>query len=150
MPCKTKYGVQFVGYSAKIIARKYRREVDYAMLDFVAGVASIHVEGGFVMVPKRTELAPFLKILPTLASELKDRLRERETAGPRERLSLSCGPNTVLVTPGTELNSFIRQVTKRFSEIEQVVEQAEEIGLRIKRRPTQSILRSCAGLAFVA
>ena len=137
MQYKTKYGVQFVGYSAKVIARKYGRQVDYAMLDFAGGGTSIHVEGGLVMVPKRTELAPFLKILPTLATELKDRLREREreTADPLERRSLSCGPNTVLIPLGTEINSFIRQVTKRFSEIEKVLEQAEEIGLRIKRRP---------------
>jgi hypothetical protein len=135
MQRKTKYGVQFVGYSAKVIARKYGREAEYAMLDFFSGATSVRVEGGWVIVPKRTDLAPFLKILPTLATELKDLLRERENVGPLEPRSLSCGPNTVLLLPGTEINSFIRQVTRRFSEIEQVLEQAEEIGLRIKHRP---------------
>jgi hypothetical protein len=39
------------------------------------------------------------------------------------------------VAPGTVINRFTRQLTKRFIEIERVLEQAEEIGLRIKRRP---------------
>ncbi len=50
-------------------------------------------------------------------------------------ISLPCGPNTVSVAPGTDIKRFIRQVTERFTEIEQVLEQAEEIGLGIKRRP---------------
>jgi hypothetical protein len=62
MPRKAKYGVQFIGYSARVIAReKYGREVDYAMLDFVSGATSMHADGGWVMVPKRTDVEPFLK-----------------------------------------------------------------------------------------
>ena len=146
MQYKTKYGVQFVGYSAKVIARKYGRQVDYAMLDFAGGGTSIHVEGGLVMVPKRTELAPFLKILPTLATELKDRLREREreTADPLERRSLSCGPNTVSIAPRTDVNRFIRAVMKRFNEIEQILQQADVIGLRLNRRPYSAYIDEIA------
>ena len=48
MPRKAKYGVQFIGYSALVIAReKYGREVDYAMLDFVSGATSMHADGGW-------------------------------------------------------------------------------------------------------
>jgi hypothetical protein len=42
------------------------------------------------------------------------------------------GPNTVSVAPGTVINRFIRQLTKRFIEIERVLEQAEEIGIKDK------------------
>jgi hypothetical protein len=70
MPRKAKYGVQFIGYSARVIAReKYGREVDYAMLDFVSGATSMHADGGWVMVPKRTDVEPFLKNLPKLAND---------------------------------------------------------------------------------
>jgi hypothetical protein len=75
---KAKYGVQFIGYSARVIAReKYGREVDYAMLDFVSGATSMHADGGWVMVPKRTDVEPFLKNRPKLANDLEDRLRQR-------------------------------------------------------------------------
>jgi hypothetical protein len=33
------------------------------------------------------------------------------------------------------MSRFIRQITKRFTEIEQVLDQAEQIGSRINRRP---------------
>jgi hypothetical protein len=46
-------------------------------------------------------------------------------------LSVSFGPNTVSVAPGT-VNRFIRQLTKRFIEIERVLEHAEEIGIMDK------------------
>jgi len=149
MPRKAKYGVQFIGYSARVIAReKYGREVDYAMLDFVSGTTSMHADGGWVMVPKRIDVEPFLKSLPKLANDIDDRLCQRggelsqkaagqpePTVAAGDMISLSYGPNTISVAAGTEINSFIRQVTKRFTEIEQVLEQAEKIGLRIKRRP---------------
>src|SRR5262249_14667444 len=90
----------------------------------------------------------FLKNLPNLANDLQDHLRQRgielsrkaanqpePTFAASDMISLSCGPNTVSVAVGTEINQFIRQVTKRFTEIEQVLEQAEKIGSGIKRRP---------------
>jgi hypothetical protein len=49
---------------------------------------------------------------------------ERGTAD--DMITVSFGPNTVLVAPGTVINRFIRQLTKRFIEIELVLEQAEE------------------------
>ena len=146
MPREPRYGVKFVGYSADVIARKYGRDVVYATLDFVSGAAFMNAEGGLVTVDKRIDLKPFLESLPKLANELQEALlRQRngdlsqQAAGERgaadERVDVSFGPNTVSVAPGTVINRFIRQLTKRFIEIERVLEQAEEIGLRIKRRP---------------
>ena len=120
----------------------------YAELDFVIGGVCMHADGGFVVVPKRIDLKPFLESLPKLATELEEALlrqRNRElsqqTTGVAERgavddmVRVSCGPNTVSVAPGTVINRFIRQLTKRFIEIELLLEQAEEIGLRIERQP---------------
>jgi hypothetical protein len=144
-----RYGVQFVGYLANVIDRKYGREITFATLDFVSGTAFLHADGGSVTAPKRIELKPFLESLPKLANELQEALlRQRngelsqQTTGMPERtgsadesVSVSFGPNTVSVAAGTVINRFIRQLTQRHIETERVLEQAEEIGLRIKRRP---------------
>jgi hypothetical protein len=148
MQREAQYGVKFVGYSAYVIARgKYGREVEYATLDFVSGAASMHADGGWVLVHKRIDLEPFLKSLPEIANELRDRCHcdgelSQQTdglAGPTgtadKMIRLSCGQNTISVAPCTKITKFIRQVTQRFTEVEQVLEQAEEIGLQIKRRP---------------
>jgi hypothetical protein len=154
MPREPRYAVNFVGYSAYVIARKYGRHVLYAMLDFVSGAAFMPADGGFVTVPKRIDLKPFLESLPKFSNELQEALlRQRngelsqQTTSVSERtgatddmVSVSFGPNTVLVAPGTVINRFIRQLTERFIEIERVLEQAEEIGLRIKRRPYSEYL----------
>jgi hypothetical protein len=123
MPREPRYGVKFVGYSADVIARKYGRDVVYAMLDFVSGAAFMPAHGGLVTVPKRIDLKPFLESLPKLADELQEALlRQRsgelsqQTTGMPERgaaddrVSVSFGPNTVLVAPGTVINRFIRQL----------------------------------------
>jgi hypothetical protein len=148
MPREPRYGVKFVGYSADVIARKNGRDVEYAGLDFVSGAASMCADGGWVTVLKHIDLKPFLASLPKLANKLQEALlRQRngessqQATGALERgaaedmVSVSFGPNIVSVAPGTAINRFIRQLTKRFIEIERVLEQAEEIGLRIKRRP---------------
>jgi hypothetical protein len=105
--------------------------MEYATLDFVCGAASMLAYGGYVRAPSRIDLEAFLKNLPGHANELQGSLRQREA----EIISLSFGPNTVSLAQGTKINGFIRQVTKRFTEVKQVLEQADEIGLRIKRRP---------------
>jgi hypothetical protein len=165
MPREPRYGVKFVGYSAEVIARKNGRDVEYVMLDFVSGAALMHADGGWVTVPKRIDLKPFLESLPSLANELQEALlRQRngellqQATGVPERteaaddmVSVSFGPNTVSVAPGTVINRFIRQLTKRFIEIERVLEQTEEIGLRIRRRPYSEYLDEIAktGIARV-
>ena len=164
MSRKAKYAVKFVGYSASVIAAKYGRELEYATLDFVSGAFFMHADGGSVIVPKRVDAEPFLKSLPKLANELEDRLRQRDSELSQKTdgllkptdatggwIDLSYGPNTVSVAPGTEMNRFIRQANKRFAEIERVVAQAEEIGLRIKRRPYSEYIDEIAktGIAQV-
>ena len=54
-----------------LIARKNGCDVKYARLDFISGKASVLAEGGWVIVPKRTDLKPFLESLPKLANELQ-------------------------------------------------------------------------------
>jgi hypothetical protein len=135
------------------IARKNGRQ--YARLDFVSGKASVDANSGWVIVPKRTDLKPFLESLPKLANELQEALLHQrngelsqqatgERGAARDWVDVSFGPNTVSITPGTVINRFIRQLTQRFIEIERVLEQAEEIGLRIKRRPYSEYLDEIA------
>lgn len=167
MPGKARYVVKFVGYSAYVFARKYGREIDYAQLDFEGGGVTIRADRGWAMVPKRTEVAPFLKALPELAQELRDlvqgaahppqeslsqasavgdelldlfqRVAHAQTLGQPlvagDMLFIPHGQNMLCVASGTDMSRFIRQITKRFTEIEQVLDQAEQIGSRINRRP---------------
>jgi hypothetical protein len=131
-----------------VIARKYGRDVEYASLDFACGVVSMKADGGFVRVPKRVDLKPFLESLPKLANEIQDALLHQRNGGSSQQatgvagegtadamIKVSFGPNRVSVAPDTVISRFIHQLIKRFIEIEGVLEQAEEIGLRIKRRP---------------
>jgi hypothetical protein len=112
MPRAPRYGVKFVGYSGDVIARKYGRDVEYAVLDFVSGAASMHADGGWVTVPKRIDLKPFLESLPKLTNELQEALlRQRngessqQATGVPERgatddmVSVSFGPNTGFCGP---------------------------------------------------
>jgi hypothetical protein len=176
MPHKTQYAVGFLGYSATVIARgKNGPDVDYAMLDFVRGGVCMIADGGWVMVSNRSDLEPFLKDLPKLANEIQDRLRKgrgefsQQSAGlpePWDRLgalqamlrpsaedmfTLSWGQNKITVASSTKITKFIRQVTQRFNEVQQLLEQAEEMGLQIKRRPYAEYIDEVAetGLARV-
>jgi hypothetical protein len=144
-----QYGVKFVGYSAYVMARKYGREIQYATLDFISDVASMHANGGWVMVDNRVDLGPFLRNLPNLASELEQllcrhvaqALEEGENTGTAgDMITLSKGQNEVCIAPDTDVNKFIRQITKRFFEVKPVLDQAYEIGSRIKRRPYSEYL----------
>jgi hypothetical protein len=71
MPREPRYGVKFVGYSANVIARKNGRDVEYARLDFVSGAAFMRADGGWVTVPKRIDLKPFLESLPKPRTSFK-------------------------------------------------------------------------------
>ena len=50
------YAVRFVGYSARVVARK--GNADYGYLDFVSRAAGLFADNGWVTVPKRSIL-PF-------------------------------------------------------------------------------------------
>jgi hypothetical protein len=149
-----KYGVTFVGYSARVLfARKHGLEDQCAMLDFVSGGVLISVAGGFIWVSSHSDLFQFIRTLPELASQLEDLLCQRSlqasqqntelAAGSEDNskmVKLACGRNSVSVEPGTNIKRFIRQMTKRYKEIARILEQAEEIGSRIKRRPYQEYI----------
>jgi hypothetical protein len=144
---KLQYGVRFIGYLAQVIARKYGREIDYAQVDFVTGSVSIHADGGWVTVQNRTDLEPFLKTLPDRQVPAERVASARATGTASDMISMSSGQNTVWIAPGTEVSRFIRQIARRFTEIEQVLEQAEQIGSRIKRRPYDEYIEEIANPA---
>jgi hypothetical protein len=136
--------VAFCGYSAYVVARRYGREMKYGELDFVSGAVHMHADDGWVLVPKRADLEPFLKTLSEDADQLQDLVRKHteqttgaveRTALAGERIEISKGPHIVSIAPGTKVSKFIRQITQRFDEVRKALEQAEEIGSRIKRRP---------------
>jgi hypothetical protein len=140
MAHNAKYGVKFVGYSAHVIRKG--REVEYAALDFVTGRASVNADQGWVS-SKRADLGAFVGNLPTLSTELQQRLwrrsdpsfKETDFTCGSEMVRMSCGENEICAAPEMDVSKFIRQITKRFLEIEAVLEQAELVGSRIKRRP---------------
>jgi hypothetical protein len=140
MAHNAKYGVKFVGYSAHVIRKG--REVEYAALDFVTGRACVNADQGWVN-SKRADLGAFVGRLPTLSTELQQRFcrrsdpsfKETDFARSSEMVRILCGENEICVAPETDVRKFIRQITKRFLEIEAVLEQAELVGSRIKRRP---------------
>jgi hypothetical protein len=65
------------GLPADVIVRKYAREVQ--KLDFVSGCVLISADDkGFVIVPNRVDLEPFISELPKLAHELQKLVSQRE------------------------------------------------------------------------
>ena len=114
------YGVKFVGYLAEVVAWRgnaVNAGKCYAKLDFVCGAAFIHVGDGFVVADSRGELAALVSALPQMmqAAVLSEQIH--------------------LYRPDIDKDRFVRQITRRFANIEHVLEQAEEIGRTIKRRP---------------
>jgi hypothetical protein len=72
-----KMRCQVRGLPADVIVRKYAREVQ--KLDFVSGCVLISADDkGFVIVPNRVDLEPFISELPKLAHELQKLVSQRE------------------------------------------------------------------------
>jgi hypothetical protein len=150
MSGKTKYGVNFIGYSAFVGARENGRDIDYAQLDFITGAASLHADGGWVFAPSRAELGSIVAALPARAGEIRKLLRQRAAQTVSQELAetiekddsnlIELGNGTIRIRPGTKVNNFIRQVHARLNAIEQVLEQAEQIGRQITRRPYEEYI----------
>jgi hypothetical protein len=138
---QVEFGVKFVGYSALVIARKYGRETEYAQLDFVTGSAIVHAQRGSVGTCHRLGLGPLLKSLPKVVGELQDRQR---AAAADPFVTLTWGSNRIWIVPNAEVNTFVRQVTRRVAEIEDVLAQTEQIGARIERRPYEDFVDEIA------
>jgi hypothetical protein len=171
MRSKPKYGVQFIGYSADIVARKKGGDVNYAKLDFVSRFASLNAGGGLVMA---RDLGPFVNDLPKIVVELEELLKELASSlggkACRGPYSVSLMPEQlsgarwieitisseaeiceIHIPQGVHFRQFIRNVVKRFAEVEPVMEQAEIIGNSINRRPYEEYIKEIAetGLARV-
>jgi hypothetical protein len=150
MSGKIKYAVQFIGYSAFVGAHENGHDVDYAQLNFVSGAASVNADDGWVLAPSRAELSSIVAALPTRKREIRELLRQRAAQTVNQQLAapvgeddpglIELGDNTIRIKPGTKVNNFIRQVRARFSAIEQLLEQAEQIGSQITRRPYEEYI----------
>ena len=118
------------------------------MLDFVTGGAYLHADCGWVTASNRIELGPFLNSISGRADDIQKLLCQAPASALGQRVgfdaitgtagdmvTLSFNENSMSVRRNADVNKFIRQLEKRFIEIEQVLEQAEEIGSSINRRP---------------
>ena len=128
------------------------------MLDFLTDYVSINADGGHVLA-KRTNLRPFTESLPSLAGELRELCCQRatQTLAPAEvsaptseqaHITLSRDGSKVIVNLKTDVDKFIRQITRLFIEIEKVLEQAARIGSGIKRRPYSEYIEEIAKTGF--
>jgi hypothetical protein len=125
-----RYGVKFVGYIAEILALENGKEIEHATLDFVSGSVSLMAADALVLVPRRADLMSFVASLPGHADRLTELLC-RSTS----HVAAEFSGNLIIISAGATLNQVIRQLAKRCSETEQVIEQAERIGMQIQRRP---------------
>jgi hypothetical protein len=130
-----RFGVKFIGYSAEVIALKGGNEIDYATIDFVSGAVILKAEHGYVMTPKRIDLAPFVASLPQHVDELRASLNACATDETDHYVELAVGENLIKLRATAEIDRVIKQLRKRCSEVEEALRQVEEIGSRIKRRP---------------
>jgi hypothetical protein len=140
MSASAQYGVTFIGYSAHVTDG---RNI-YAILDFVCGTVCIRANRGHVCACNRAELAALVKNLPDDAGALEQMFRStlKEVAGPRsvstkdsETISLGIDQHIICIPADMDPKEFFQEITKRYFEIEGLLEQAEQIGSGIKRRP---------------
>ena len=125
-----RYCVKFVGYIAEILALENGKEIEHATLDFVSGSVSLMAADALVLVPRRADLMPFVASLPGHADRLTELLC-RSTS----HVAAEFSGNLIIISAGATLNQVIRQLEKRCSETEQVIEQVERIGMQIQRWP---------------
>ena len=148
-----QYGVNFVGYSAYVETRDDMDEFS-ADINFVAGGASVTLDGAYISARSRTELRPFLRQIAAKRRRLETLIREAETSGREvqdgqfsvmldseaESVILEADDNYARLPLGTKLDRFIRKFSKRLDEIDDILRQAEDIGSKIERRPYQEYI----------
>jgi hypothetical protein len=127
------YAVRFIGYSARIIARKGNAE--YAHLDFVSGAAAIFASEGRLLVPKRLILTSAVAKLPLCIDELKSLLKSVPPDSDGTDIVLRRGEVEICVNRGADVERLVSQLASRYWAIEPVLEQAEKIGSEIQRLP---------------
>ena len=126
------YAVRFIGYSARIIARKGKAE--YAFLDFVSGAAGLCTNEGCLFVTKRAALSSAVAGLPSCVDELKSLVKSVLPSDGRQ-LELRCGEVVIYVNRGADVERFVGQLARRYRAIEPILEQAERVGSEIERLP---------------
>jgi hypothetical protein len=142
------YAVRFVGYSARIIARKGNAE--YAYLDFVSGAAAIFAGEGRLLVTKRLVLPSAVAELPLCVPELKSLLKSITLDGDGSDIVLRRGEVEICVNRGADVERLVSQLASRYWAIEPVLEQAEKIGSEIQRLPYADYIDEIAKTGFVA
>src|SRR5215469_5177360 len=127
------YAVRFIGYSARIIAR--RGNTDYASLDFVSGTAALFADEGHLIVPNRPALSSAVGDLPLCIDELKSSVESDTPDSDGHRVELRGGEVTIRLNRGADVEGFVSQIARRYRAIESILEQAEKVGSEIKRSP---------------
>jgi hypothetical protein len=142
------YAVRFVGYSAKVIARK--GNVDYAELDFVIELTTLWADEGRVLVSKRSDLSSAVADLPSCIDELKSLVKSPMNDG--HRVEMRRGEAEISIRRAADVDRFVSQITERYHEVEPILEQAEKIGSGIKRVPYEDYIEELGrtGLARVS
>jgi hypothetical protein len=127
------YGVRFIGYSARIIARKGNAE--YAYLDFVSGAAALFANEGHLFVPKRPALSSAVADLPLCIDELKSLVKSIAPDSDGHGVELRRGEVGIRLNRDADVERFVSQIAQRYRAIEPILEQAEKVGSGIKRLP---------------
>lgn len=132
---RIQLGVKFINYTAFIVARKKDREVVYGEICFLSGMTTIKATGGWVTVPKRADLVPFVASLPLYADRLRNLSRSKasdEDVYCTLELALL---NSITVSRSADISQFIKQIGKRHLQLEHMLEEVETVGAKIDRRP---------------
>ena len=127
------YTVRFIGYSARVVARK--GNADYGYLDFVSGTAGLLADNGWVFVPKRSILPFAVADLPFCIDELKSLVKSITSDWNGHLVELRRGELEIRVNRDADVDRFVSQITQRYREIEPILEEAERVGSGIKRLP---------------
>jgi hypothetical protein len=136
MPNKRRiadYAVQFIGYSARIIARE--GNTDYASLDFVSGTAALFAHDGHLIVPSRTALSSAVGDLPNCIDELKSLVESDTPDSDGHRVELRSGQLSIRINRGADIERFVSQIAQRYRAIKAILEPAEKLGSEIERPP---------------
>ena len=95
------YAVQFIGYSARIIARE--GNTDYASLDFVSGTAALFADEGHLIVPNRPALSSAVGDLPLCIDELKSLVKSVTPDSGTHRVELGGGKVSIEFNRGADV-----------------------------------------------
>jgi hypothetical protein len=135
------YAVRFIGYSARIIARKGNAE--YATLDFVSGAATLFASQGHLLAPERSALSSAVADLPSCLDELKSLIKSVSPDSAEHRV-LRREEVDICIDQGADVERFVSQVARRYRGMELVLDQAEEVGSEIERLPYEDYLDDIA------